>query len=61
MTWSPYDNHGPQMRYRCCGHCVDDPGYHADNPPNSHDVSCSYGGFRCDSGGDVRVPYEAES
>ena len=26
--------------YRCCRHCPDDPAYHAENPPNSHDASC---------------------
>lgn len=30
--------HGP---YACCKHCVDDPEYHAENAPNTHEASCT--------------------
>lgn len=32
------ERHGP---YRCCEHCADDPEYHAENPKDSHDTSCT--------------------
>lgn len=42
--------------YRCCDHCADDPAYHQDFPPNSHEVPCSSKyGESCDSGGDRRA------
>jgi len=28
------------VKHPCCRHCPDDPGYHADNPRDSHDTSC---------------------
>lgn len=32
------------MPYRCCGHCAeDDPVYHRENPPDSHDAPCNTG------------------
>ena len=30
--------------FPCCEHCTDDPGYHAENPRDSHTTSCT----RCD-------------
>lgn len=27
--------------FPCCRHCSDDPDYHAENPPNSHETSCT--------------------
>jgi hypothetical protein len=46
------------MPYKCCDHCVADPAYHKDNPPDSHDVTCSTDPVRrpCGSGGDTYVP-----
>jgi hypothetical protein len=49
-----------EFRYRCCEHCVDDPSYHEDEPPDSHTVSCSTGPLsRCEQG-DQRVPFDTE-
>lgn len=28
------------VSHPCCRHCPDDPEYHAENPPNSHETSC---------------------
>lgn len=39
-------------RYRCCSHCPDDPGYHADNPTDSHTTSCGTWRNPCTTGGD---------
>jgi hypothetical protein len=30
----------PTLTHPCCRHCPEDPQYHAENPPNSHDTSC---------------------
>lgn len=32
------------LMYRCCEHCADDPRYHEDYPPDSHDTWCSLSG-----------------
>lgn len=32
------NRYGP---YRCCVHCADDPRYHAENPKDSHEMSCT--------------------
>ena len=44
-------------RFPCCRHCPDDPTFHAENPPNSHEVSCS----TCDSDGEQRTLSLVES
>lgn len=28
------------IAYKCCEHCLDDPAYHEDYPPDSHDEPC---------------------
>lgn len=30
-----------EIRYRCCEHCANDPRYHEEYPPDSHDTTCS--------------------
>lgn len=37
MTHNAESDRGP---FPCCRHCSDDPDYHAENPPNSHETSC---------------------
>lgn len=39
-------------KHPCCKHCVDDPIFHAENPPHSHEV-------RCDQCGDYAEGYNA--
>jgi hypothetical protein len=29
------------LLYPCCKHCVDDPIFHEDNPPDSHTIGCT--------------------
>lgn len=48
------------MPYRCCKHCDDDPGYHEDNPRDSHTTTCGTPGRPCDDGGDEYVPAKQE-
>lgn len=42
-------------RYRCCSHCVEDPSYHEDNPPDSHTTPCGTWRHPCGAGGDDPV------
>lgn len=47
----PVENEPPQVHttdrpgsagkgFRCCVHCIDDPQFHAVNPPDTHEASC---------------------